>query len=175
MHVKLKGSPAFYLVGFMGCGKSTVGRLLAERLKWDFVDLDEEIEREAGAKIVDIFNKFGEAAFRVMEREALNKQVRNARMGMARVVALGGGAFAQEANRETIEAAGVSIWLKSPVEKLWDRVSDEDDRPLARDREQFEALYREREPSYAEADFTIERADANPEQIVEQIQGLSLL
>ena len=90
MHVKLKGSPAFYLVGFMGCGKTTVGRRLADRLKWDFVDLDEEIEREAEAKIVDIFDKFGEAAFRVMERQALNKQIRHARMGMARVVALGG-------------------------------------------------------------------------------------
>ena len=77
MHVKLKGSPAFYLVGFMGCGKTTVGRLLADQLKWDFVDLDDEIEREAEAKIVDIFDNFGEAAFRSMERKALNKQIRN--------------------------------------------------------------------------------------------------
>lgn len=175
MHVKLKGSPAFYLVGFMGCGKSTVGRLLADRLKWDFVDLDEEIEQEAGAKIVDIFERFGEPAFRAMERKALNKQVRQARMGMARVIALGGGAFAQAANRETIEAAGVSIWLKSPVEQMWERVSGDDDRPLARDREGFEALYREREPTYAEADFTILRDEAPPDQIVEDIRGLSLL
>ena len=175
MHVKLKGSPAFYLVGFMGCGKTTVGRLLADGLKWDFVDLDEEIEREAGAKIVDIFDKFGEASFRAMERKALNKQIRHARMGMARVIALGGGAFAQASNREAIEAAGVSIWLKSPIDQLWARVSDEDDRPLARDRERFEALYREREPSYTEADFTIESGDATPDQIVEDIQGLSLL
>jgi shikimate kinase len=175
MHVKLKGSPAFYLVGFMGCGKTTVGRLLANRLKWDFVDLDEEIEREAEAKIVDIFDKFGEASFRALERKALNRQIRHARMGMARVVALGGGAFAQASNREAMEAAGVSIWLKSPIDQLWDRVSDEDDRPLARDREQFEALYREREPSYAEADFTIERNHAAPDQTVDDIQGLSLL
>ena len=175
MHVKLKGSPAFYLVGFMGCGKSTVGRLLADRLKWDFVDLDEEIEREAESKIVDIFEKFGEPVFRVMERKALSKQVKYARMGMARVIALGGGAFAEAANRETIEAAGVSIWLKRPVEELWERVSGKDDRPLARDRDRFEQLYRERAPIYAQADFTIEREDAKPEQIVEDIRGLSLL
>ena len=175
MHVKLKSSPAFYLVGFMGCGKTTVGRLLADRLKWDFVDLDEEIEREAEVKIVDIFDKFGEAAFRTLERKVLNKQIRHVRMGMARVVALGGGAFTQASNREAIEAAGVSIWLKSPIDRLWGRVSDEDDRPLARDRERFETLYHEREPSYTEADFTIEREDAAPEQMVEDIRGLSLL
>ena len=96
-------------------------------------------------------------------------------MGMSRVVALGGGAFAQASKRETIEAAGVSIWLKSPIDQLWGRVSNEDDRPLARDRERFEALYREREPSYAQADFTIERADADPDKTVDDIQGLSLL
>ena len=175
MHVKLKGSPAFYLVGFMGCGKTTVGRLLADQLKWDFVDLDEEIERETEAKIVDIFDKFGEASFRALERKALNNQIRHARMGVARVIAIGGGAFAQASNRETIEAAGVSIWLKSPIETLWQRVSQEYDRPLARDRRKFEALYRERKPSYANADFTIERPNASPDQIVEEIEGLSLL
>ena len=100
MHVKLKGSPALYLVGFMGCGKSTVGRSLAGTLKWDFVDLDDEIEREAGSKIVEIFDRFGEPVFRVMEHKALGEQIRKARMGMARVVALGGGAFAQKPNRQ---------------------------------------------------------------------------
>jgi len=149
--------------------------LLADALKWDFVDLDDEIEREAGAKIVEIFERFGEPAFRAMERRALNAQISNIRMGMARVIALGGGAFADKANRETIEAAGVSIWLRSPVERLWERVSHEEDRPLARDRERFEALYREREPLYAEADFTVETSDVDPDQVVKDIKGLSLL
>ena len=175
MHVKLKGSPALYLVGFMGCGKSTVGRSLADALKWDFVDLDDEIEREAGSKIVEIFDRFGEPVFRVVEHKALGEQVRKARMGMARVVALGGGAFAQKSNRQKVAAAGVSIWLNSPVRQLWERVSGQDDRPLARDRESFEALYREREESYAQADFTVESGNAEPEKIVEEIRGLLLL
>lgn len=175
MHVKLKGSPALYLVGFMGCGKSTVGRSLADTLKWDFVDLDDEIEREAGSKIVEIFDRFGEPVFRVMEQKALGEQIRKARMGMARVVALGGGAFAQKPNRRKIATAGVSIWLKSPVRQLWERVSGQDNRPLARDRERFETLYREREQSYAQADFTIDSENSEPEQIVEEIRGWLLL
>ena len=175
MHVKLKGSPAFYLVGFMGCGKSTVGRLLAESLSWDFVDLDEEIERDAQLKIADIFKKLGEPAFRIMERKALNQQVSKARMGMPRVIALGGGAFAQDANRQIIGAAGISIWLQSSLDQLWERVSENDDRPLAQDRRRFEALYKEREPVYARADFAIAGKSEGPEQVVEAIRGLSLL
>ena len=175
MHVKLKGSPAFYLVGFMGCGKSTVGRLLAESLSWDFVDLDEEIERDAQLKIAGIFKKLGEPAFRIMESKALNQQVSKARMGMPRVIALGGGAFAQDANRQIIGAAGISIWLQSSLGQLWERVSENDDRPLAQDRRRFEALYKEREPVYALADFTIAGKSEGPEQVVEAIRGLSLL
>jgi len=175
MHVKLKSSPALYLVGFMGSGKSTVGRSLAATLKWDFVDLDDEIEREAGSKIAEIFDRFGEPVFRVMEQKALGEQIRKVRMGMARVVALGGGAFAQKPNRQKIATAGVSIWLKSPVTQLWNRVSGKNNRPLARDRERFEALYREREESYAQADFTIDSENSEPKQIVEEIRGLLLL
>ncbi len=175
MNVKLKGSPAFYLVGFMGCGKSIVGRLLAESISWDFVDLDDEIEREAELKIVDIFEKVGEPAFRVMERKALTQQINKARMGMPRVIALGGGAFAQEANRQIIEAAGVSLWLKVPVDQLWKRVSENTDRPLAQDRESFDDLYKKREDAYAQADFTIVDQGEGPEPVVRSIRDLSLL
>ena len=175
MHVKLKGSPAFYLVGFMGCGKSTVGKLLAKNLSWDFVDLDNEIERDAERKITDIFETLGEPAFRVMERKALNQQIGKARIGMPRVISLGGGAFAQDANRQIIEASGVSIWLQVSLDQLWERVSGNEDRPLAQDRQGFESLYQEREPLYALADFTIVDKGEGPEQIVKAIRGLSLL
>ncbi len=175
MHVKLKGSPALYLVGFMGCGKSTVGRLLADTISWDFVDLDDEIEREAELRIVDIFEKLGEPAFRIMERKVLNEQIGKARMGMPRVIALGGGAFAQQANRVIIETSGISIWLKAPLDRLWTRISAKSDRPLAQDRKSFEALYQKREDAYAQADFTIVDEGKGPEPVVQAIQDLSLL
>ncbi len=74
MILKLKRTPAIYLVGFMGCGKSTVGRALADELGWTFVDLDEEIERKQGATIASIFDTRGEAAFREMECDALRER-----------------------------------------------------------------------------------------------------
>jgi shikimate kinase len=174
MHYKLKNSPGIYLVGFMGSGKSTVGRLLAGRLGWDFVDLDDEIERAAGSKISAVFDAAGEAAFRVLEHRALALQASQARSGEPRVVALGGGAFAQTNNRENLADSGVSIWLDCPVEDLWQRVSGMGDRPLARDKAAFEALHSERRQYYEQADFRVPAEGANPEAVVEAIQALSL-
>jgi shikimate kinase len=174
MHVKLKATPGIYLAGFMGCGKTTVGQLLSARLKWDFVDLDDEIESKSAMKIADVFDQLGEPAFRAMEREALLRQISFVRRGRARVVALGGGTFVAPGNREILELAGVSIWLNAPVDQLWERVAKEDQRPLARNRQAFEALFEKRGPGYARADFTVEVGPDGPETVVDQILGLSL-
>ncbi len=173
MNIKLKGTPGIYLVGFMGSGKSTVGRLLAQRLAWDFVDLDAEIERRVGAPIAEIFEREGEPAFRDLEHEALNEQVRHVRRGRARVVALGGGAFAPERNRQALVDAGASIWLECAPDVLWERIANEDHRPLARDRAAFLRLLEEREPSYGQADFRV-TALSDPEQVVDSIFALKL-
>ena len=175
MHVKLKNSPGIYLVGFMGCGKTSVGERLAERLAWDFVDLDSEIERQAGSRIVEIFDRLGEPAFRALESQALVKQLELVKQGRARVVALGGGAFVDAGNRATIERFGVSVWLDGTAEQLWERVSDTDERPLARDRAAFEALHRKRGPDYEQADFRVDIASRSGEEIVEAILRLGLL
>src|SRR5579871_148086 len=98
MILKLKRTPAIYLVGFMGCGKSTVGRALAEELGWKFTDLDEEIERGAQTTISEIFATRGEPAFRELESAALREHVRVVRMGRPQVISLGGGAFLSEEN-----------------------------------------------------------------------------
>jgi shikimate kinase len=98
MHIKLKRSPGIYLAGFMGSGKSTVGRLLAERLGWDFADLDAEIESEHQITIRGIFETRGEAEFRRMETAMMLKWVRRIECGAPTVVALGGGAFVQPGN-----------------------------------------------------------------------------
>ena len=174
MHVKLKATPGLYLVGFMGCGKTTVGQRLAARLKWDFVDLDNEIESKSGMKIPNIFDQLGEPAFRAMERRALLEQIFFVRRGLARVVALGGGTFVAPGNQESLEPAGVSIWLNAPLEQLWERVATEDQRPLARDREAFAALFEKRGPGYAKADFTVPVGSDGAETVVDQILGLSL-
>ena len=174
MHLKLKGSPILCMVGFMGCGKSTVGRLLAERLGWAFVDLDAEIERRAGRPIPEIFEGDGEPRFRELEQEALDEQRHLAQHGRARVVALGGGAFAHPRTREQLELGGVSIWLDCPVERLWPRVEGLSHRPLARDHAQFVHLYRERLEHYRMADFTVSTDTDQPEQVVEAILQLRL-
>lgn len=176
MHIKLKGSPAIYLVGFMGSGKSTVGRLLASRLGWEFVDLDDEIEREGGARISDIFERFGEPAFRAIEHRVLVEQIAEVRRGNPRVIALGGGAFVQANNRQRIQDGGISIFLDSPAAELWKRVTEQgDDRPLARDQAEFRALYESRRHEYERADFTIAAHDLTPEEIVLRIRKLSLV
>ncbi len=174
MHQKLRSAPVIYLVGFMGSGKSTVGRMLAARLGWPFVDLDEEIERCSGLPISKIFEREGEARFRDLEHQALLGQLQQARGGRARVLALGGGAFAEGRNRDSMGGDGVVIWLECSVETLWRRASAGSNRPLARQRDEFERLYRERLPRYQSADFTVSTETGGPASTLEQILALPL-
>jgi shikimate kinase len=173
MHIKLKGTPGIFLVGFMGSGKSTVGPLLAKKLGWEFVDLDAEIEGRFGVPISEIFEREGEPAFRELEHEALHEQVQLVRRGKPRVVALGGGAFVADRNRDALTTAGVSIWLECPSELLWQRVSREAHRPLARDRAAFERLFEQRQASYRPADFCVQ-AQGSADEIVAAILALGL-
>ena len=171
MNAKLKTTPGIYLAGFMGCGKSTAGRLAAEQLGWEFVDLDEEIVREAGRPIAEIFSSEGEQAFRDLEHQAVCEQARLARAGSARVVALGGGAFAFERNRLALDEAGVTVWLDAPAAALWERVKQEKHRPLARDRDAFESLLESRLDAYGQAGVRLD-ATPPPEEVAEAIVEL---
>ena len=173
MHQRLKATPGIYLVGFMGCGKSTVGELLAERLGWELVDLDTEIEREAGKPIARIFDEDGETAFRQLEYEAVGRQACAVRGGGARVVALGGGAFVPQRNRWKLEDAGLTICLDVSADELWERVRHETDRPLARDEQRFRSLYAERRPVYELADYRVD-ASQPPDEIVDAILSLGI-
>lgn len=172
MIVKLARTPGIYLVGFMGSGKSTVGRLLAERLGWNFVDLDEEIEAGQHMKIAEIFDRYGEPYFRGLEREALRRCVRAIQRGEPTVVALGGGAFAQPENYALIEDNGISIWLDCRLETARRRVEQDANRPLARDPQKFEQLYEARRSSYARADYRIPVTGDDPEAVVDAILKL---
>ncbi len=174
MHIKLKGSPGIFIVGFMGCGKSTVGRALSKKMGWTFVDLDDEIERIAGKPIPTIFDDQGEDAFRDYEHQAVTEQANLAQRGQPRVVALGGGTFAYERNRSVLEFAGVSIWLDADADTLWGRISGQDHRPLARDRNAYAELLSSRRESYAQADFRVD-ATGSPEQVLERTESFGLI
>jgi shikimate kinase len=174
MILKLKRTPGIYLVGFMGSGKTTIGRRLADELGWSFVDLDADIEAEQGSSIAQIFDTRGEEEFRRIETAAIQGRVRMIEKGRPMVVALGGGAFAQRGNYELLENNGISVWLDCPFSIVQSRVSNGSDRPLARDREKFRELYESRRAAYERADFRIEVAGDDPAPVVQSILKLPI-
>jgi len=163
------GVRAVFLVGFMGSGKSSVGQELAQRLHWDFVDLDARIESREDSTIPEIFRNQGEPGFRLVETTALCELTESLKCDS--VVALGGGAFAEEKNRALIRH-WPAVFLEAPVDELWRRSSEEKDvRPLRKEREQFAELYVERLPSYRQATLTVETAGKNLASICREIES----
>ena len=154
------------LVGFMGSGKSSVGRELARRFGAPFVDVDERIESEAGCRIRDLFGREGEPAFRVREKAAL----RDALTVKGCVIATGGGAFADEENRALLRSYAPVVFLEAAVETLLERLAGDLGRPLLRGGDREEAvreLLSRREPGYRTADVTV-RTDG---RTVEDVAG----
>jgi len=172
--LKLRQTPGLYLIGFMACGKTTIGKLLADRLGWSFADIDQDIEASQQRSITDIFDSLGEAEFRRMENEALRARVRGVARGMPIVMALGGGAAAQPENLELIENHGICIWLSCPLETVIRRVGQDSKRPLARDMKRFEELYHARQPVYGKADFRIDIESDDSAVAVDAILNLPL-
>jgi shikimate kinase len=166
--------PSFVaLTGFMGSGKSSVGRALALLLSWNFVDLDSEIERQQGRKIRDIFAAEGEPRFREMESATLRSIL--ARPSHSVVLATGGGTFVQPGNAELLRAAGaLVIFLETSPELLLRRCCGSNDpndsvRPLARDRDAFLRLYERRLPLYRTADLTVPSEHKSPDAVAREI------
>lgn len=150
-----KNRPAIVLVGPMGAGKSTVGKSLAELLKWDFVDTDRELEARCGADIPWIFDIEGEEGFRRREIDVVS-ELMNCR---DTVVATGGGAILAPENRSTIRRASAVIYLTASLESLFARVAKDTSRPLLQvenPKATYEKIYRQRDPLYREvADHVI--------------------
>ena len=148
------GVRAVFLVGFMASGKTSVGRELARSLDWDFVDLDARIEARERQTVPEIIRQHGESGFRRVETDALRELLAGP-LQRDSVVSLGGGAFAQEKNRELLQP-WPSVFLEAPVTELWRRsFNDGIERPLRGNQEQFSRLYAERLPSYRQATMTI--------------------
>jgi len=166
MILRLKQTPGIYIVGFMGAGKSTVGRHLARRLGWNYFDIDEEIEAAEKTPIPEIFSARGEAAFRQIESEILRQHVRWIERGRPAVLALGGGAFTIPENRQLLANNGISVWLDCPFETVQRRVAQATHRPLARDPVAFAALYDARRECYAQADIRLAVESDDPDTTV---------
>jgi shikimate kinase len=146
------------LVGLSGVGKSSIGRRLALALGMPFRDADAEVEAAAGRPIAEIFEQYGEAAFRDGERRVIARLLAEP----PHVLATGGGAFMHPETRALIKQKAISVWLKADIEVLARRVSRKADRPLLAGRDPADVLTaqaRDRYPIYAEADLAVETGD----------------
>lgn len=158
-----------YLTGYRGSGKSTVGKILADRLGWPVIDSDDEIERVAGTTIAEIFVAEGEARFR--ERESA--VIESLSQRQQTVIALGGGAVLAEQNRETMVASGKAVWLKISAQTSWERISGDEKSATQRPNltqsggiEEIEQMLAVRTPIYQScADLVVSADNQNPSEI----------
>ena len=158
------------LVGFMGCGKSTVGKLISKKTSLPFIDLDSVIVEREGRTIPEIFREDGEEFFRELERETLISEL--LREGSF-VLSTGGGAPAYRNNMEVINRLSTSVFLYADFETLYGRISGDGNRPLASlDRKKLRELYEKRLPYYRKAHFTVDTTGKTPEEVAEEIISL---
>ena len=168
-----------FLIGFMGSGKTTIGRLLAQEMGWDFIDLDEMIERREGMSIENIFDTHGEVYFRRVEMSLLKEIVSKSRT----VIALGGGTPTQDATWPLLRRNGVVVYLRCRVDELYRRLQDDNNRPLLRRvppacrataleqrLQRIEELLILREPFYRRADFVVDSTShQRPKDLAETV------
>lgn len=159
-----------YLIGFMGSGKSSVGKLLSEKLSMDYIDIDEFIVENTKMTIPEIFQKAGEAWFREQEAFALDC----VSSGENRVIATGGGIVETPANIEKLKSLDNVFFLNAASDRLWSRVGKDENRPLSKNISDFVKLYQKRKPLYKEASsFTIETDRLSVDETAEKIISLN--
>ncbi|MBZ9656406.1 shikimate kinase [Phyllobacterium lublinensis] len=167
------GHKSIVLVGLMGAGKSTVGKKLATLVELPFFDADHEIEKVSTMTIPELFEAYGEAEFRDLERRVIARMLEDGPI----VLATGGGAYMNDQTRRTISSEGVSLWLKAELDVLMGRVVRKQNRPLLKNdnpRGVMERLMTERYPVYALADLTINSREEKKEVIaIEAMQAIA--
>jgi len=156
------------LVGFMGTGKSVVGKLLAKKLNRDFVELDDRIEAKKKMPIKDIFEKKGEPYFRQAERDV----VKEASLLRDAVISAGGGAIVDKENFKNLKNSGAIICLKASPKTILKRTKGLKTRPLlnvSSPMERIEELLQKRKPYYSKADFSLDTDNSSPDEVASQI------
>ncbi len=171
-------STIVFLIGFSGCGKSTIGPQLARRLKAGFYDTDAMIEQRMARKITEIFRDDGEATFRALESETIRQLVSRSQR---KVIALGGGAFSHRTNRALIKKSGMVVYLSCPVRELYRRLRHLSDRPLLDSRpaagetmrqaklRRIANLLENRKDAYRQAHIRVSTADKTVAECVAQV------
>jgi len=168
--------PVVVLTGFMGAGKSEVGRALAERLGARYVDTDEMVEAEAGMSVAEIFDRHGEARFRQLEAQVCA----TLQPGCGAVIATGGGTLLDETSYQRLRAIGTLVLLEATVDAAVERLRDSDDRPLLRGtggppetddalRDKIEALMEARRPVYDRIGFRVDTSHRSPQETAAHI------
>ncbi len=172
---QMLGKRSVVLVGLMGAGKSTIGKRVAQFLGVSFVDADAEIETAARMTIPELFERYGEAEFRDLERRVIRRVLRSG----PKVLATGGGAYMNEQTRKAISRAGVSVWLKAELDVLMERVGRKSNRPLLQTvdpRTTMQALIDARYPVYGLAQITVmsrdEKKDVMAGEVVDALAAM---
>ncbi len=157
------------LIGFMGTGKTSLGKLLAEKLGRGFIDIDQKIEQDAGLSIPQIFETYGEKYFRELEKKAVKEITQ--RRGL--VIATGGGTVKDEENFRLLKSSGVIVCLTTEPEEIFRRTERRGERPMLDSDENrldtIKKLLEERQKFYSQADYTIDTTDWSPLQIMNDI------
>ena len=165
MSQKLLQPKILLLVGMMGSGKTSVGRILAQKLKLPFVDSDKEIEKSTGFTISDLFARYGEEEFRKGEEKVMARLL----SGPPCVLSSGGGAFLSESTRKLAQKSAFSIWIKVDAEVISNRTQGRTHRPLVPsvdNQEVIQEFFQKSAPFFAEADITVDSFDEHPSKTV---------
>ncbi|MDE5412283.1 shikimate kinase [Alkalihalobacterium chitinilyticum] len=160
------GVKIIFLTGFMGAGKSTIGKIIAEKLNYKLLDTDAKIETTKHKSIAMIFQEEGEAAFRSYETDVLKKlPVENT------IVTTGGGIVVNEVNREIMREKGSIVYLHCDIERILERTKGDTTRPLLQNKskEQVNELFLQRKPFYEDADYKIDTTNLSISEIVDKI------
>lgn len=162
------GGRSIVFIGLMGAGKTAIGRTTAHELGLPFADSDHEIENVSRMTIPELFEEYGEAEFRSLERRVIARLLKSG----PGVVSTGGGAFMNDTTRRAIKKKGISIWLKADLDTLMNRVMRKQNRPLLKNpnpRGVMEELIEKRYPVYSRADITIQTREDRKEVITTEV------